>query len=67
MQKPIPCPEPNPPSNNGLNMAEATELCRGWAAARKGDPYDVSEGSMWVEGFLTYEVLHGIPGRHRQR
>jgi len=60
------CPdEPNRPSSNGLSVAEALEFYRGWAAARKGDPYDVGEGSLWIEGFLTYSWLRGIPGRHR--
>jgi hypothetical protein len=38
---------------------EALELHRGWDAARRGEPLVMSNGSLWVEGWVNYRWTRG--------
>ena len=53
--------------NEGLTASEALEFHRGWTAAVKGEPRDVGQGSMWMDGFLTYHLMADGPGRSWKR
>lgn len=57
--------QPSPPSDAGLTAHETLEFHRGWAAARGADPFDKSESDRWIEGWITYHWLRGLPTSHR--
>lgn len=69
MEKQTACqsqPNSEPPSD-GLTVAEALTVHRGWDAAVKGEPLQMSEGKFWVEGWLNFHWMKGGPNRSWQR
>lgn len=50
---------------NGLSVDEALAFHEGWAAARKGEPFDVGRGRMWVDGWISYGWAKGAPSGAR--
>lgn len=51
----------------GLSLSEALAFNQGWIAAKRGDPFAVQNGQMWVSGYIQFHWLRDDGGRSWKR
>lgn len=47
--------------SDGLTVERALSYHEGWAAARKGERFEMGRGSMWSDGWITWHLLKDHP------